>query len=184
MKHPVSSLALGEYGWIQTLNFILSGILMLAFDFGVYQILKPVKEAHRGMFLMACVGIGIIGSGICTTDPVYGYPADLPMRTEQFTVTGILHHYLSILLFVCQPLTCFTFGKMFLKKKKIPWGMYSSATGFLMLLTFVMAGMGFIQHSVLLEIAGLCQRISILSGGFWITLLAIQLYLDPAFLRK
>jgi hypothetical protein len=184
MKHPVSALALGEYGWIQTLNFILSGVLLLAFDIGMYRILKRVKEAHRGMFLLACVGIGIIGSGIFTTDPVYGYPTELPLRTEQFTLTGILHHYLTLMLFVCQPLTCFTFGRMFLVKKKLLWGMYSSATGFMMLLTFVMAGMGFIQHSGLVEIAGLCQRLSILSGGLWITLLAIQLYIDPAFLRK
>jgi hypothetical protein len=35
LRHPVSSLALGESGWMQVANFIVAGLLMLAFACGL-----------------------------------------------------------------------------------------------------------------------------------------------------
>ena len=34
-RHPLSMLALGEYGWIQVINFIAAGVLSLIFAVGV-----------------------------------------------------------------------------------------------------------------------------------------------------
>jgi hypothetical protein len=35
LRHPVSSLALGEFGWTQVANFIVTGLLTLAFAVGL-----------------------------------------------------------------------------------------------------------------------------------------------------
>lgn len=34
LRQPVSSLAIGEMGWTQTLNFLVTGSLLLIFAFG------------------------------------------------------------------------------------------------------------------------------------------------------
>jgi hypothetical protein len=41
LRHPVSSLALGEGGWMQIVNFIVTGLLMLAFAVGLRRALRP-----------------------------------------------------------------------------------------------------------------------------------------------
>ncbi|MGV9879620.1 DUF998 domain-containing protein [Streptomyces sp. NPDC003006] len=41
LRHPVSSLALGDYGWVWTLNFIVVGLLALAFVVGLRRALRP-----------------------------------------------------------------------------------------------------------------------------------------------
>jgi hypothetical protein len=37
-RHPVSSLALGPFGWTQTLNFMVVGLLTLAFTLGLVRL--------------------------------------------------------------------------------------------------------------------------------------------------
>ena len=37
MRHPVSSLALGGHGWVQTANFLVSGLLTVAFAVGLWR---------------------------------------------------------------------------------------------------------------------------------------------------
>ena len=42
LRHPVSSLALGDTGWIQVANFIVAGLLTLAFAFGLRRVLQQL----------------------------------------------------------------------------------------------------------------------------------------------
>jgi hypothetical protein len=45
LRHPVSSLALGDHGWKQTANFVVAGLLTLAFwevsPYGVFRNSRP-----------------------------------------------------------------------------------------------------------------------------------------------
>ena len=41
LRHPVSSLALGDAGWMQVVNFIVTGLLMLAYAVGLRRALRP-----------------------------------------------------------------------------------------------------------------------------------------------
>ena len=43
LRHPVSSLALGDYGWVQSANFIFAGLLRLAFSVGLRRALRLGK---------------------------------------------------------------------------------------------------------------------------------------------
>jgi hypothetical protein len=36
LRHPVSSLVLGDHGWTQTANFVVAGLLTLAFAAGTF----------------------------------------------------------------------------------------------------------------------------------------------------
>jgi hypothetical membrane protein len=164
LRHPVSSLSIGESGWIQVTNFIITGLLLLAFAFAM-------KSK-----LIGSVAIGLIGAGIFSTDPVYGYPEDQPLRLAQFTMHGHLHDLFSLPVFICLPITCFVFRRYFITAGKRICANYSLITGLFMLVTFILAGMGFKQFPLLVDYAGIFQRLSIMSGGAWLSILAWHFY--------
>jgi hypothetical membrane protein len=41
LRHPVSSLALGDYGWVQSANLVVAGLLTLAFSVGLRRAFRP-----------------------------------------------------------------------------------------------------------------------------------------------
>src|SRR5215218_3475983 len=43
LRHPVSSLALGDYGWVQSANFVVTGLLTLALSVGLQRALRLGK---------------------------------------------------------------------------------------------------------------------------------------------
>ncbi|MEU4608159.1 DUF998 domain-containing protein [Kribbella sp. NPDC023972] len=49
LRHPVSSLALGDHGWVQTANFLICGLLTIAFAVGLWR---------AGVFQRLAVTIG------------------------------------------------------------------------------------------------------------------------------
>ena len=52
LRHPVSSLALGDSGWVQGANFIVTGLLTLAFAAGLWRALQPGKGSTLGPLLV------------------------------------------------------------------------------------------------------------------------------------
>lgn len=175
LLYPLSSLAIGDTGWTQILNFIFTGILIVIFSFGLKQVCKSDKGNFGGPMLVRMVGVGLIGAGIFVTDPIFGYPTDKPLVLRQFTFHGHLHDGFSMLVFICLPWACFVFRKYFIANHKKKWANYSAFTGFTFIGTFVLASMGFKQLSGFVNYAGLFQRICIAIGWTWMTLLSLHL---------
>jgi hypothetical protein len=178
LRFPVSSLSIGERGWIQISNFILSGTLILAFALG----LKSTFENNFVWIprLIAMIGIGFIGAGIFSTDSIYGYPVTEPLRLAQFTTHGHLHDFFSLFVFICLPIVNFKFFKWFRNAGKKSWAVYSLLTGIMVIVTFILAGMGFKQVPLLVDIAGVFQRICIISGCLWLMMIAVFMLQNKA----
>ena len=51
-RHPGSSLALGDFGWVQDLNFLIAGLLILAFTIGLRRLLRSTKGSRLGLLLI------------------------------------------------------------------------------------------------------------------------------------
>ena len=51
LHHPVSSLALGDLGWMQTTNFVVTGLLTLAFSVGLRRAFRPprARPGHHSL---------------------------------------------------------------------------------------------------------------------------------------
>jgi len=172
--YPLSSLSLGEWGWIQILNFIITGILLIGFSFGLRKSFNSNNVKFRGPLLIGFVGSGLIGAGIFVTDPIFGYPPNEPLLLRQFTIHGHLHDAFSMLVFVCLPWACFNFRKKFISKGENRWANYSSFTGYAFIAAFIIASMGFKQLSGFVNFAGLFQRLCIAFGWLWLTLLSLH----------
>ena len=175
LRYPVSSLSIGDLGWIQAANFLMVGLLLFAFALGLRRALRASRGVAWGPLLIGLAGIGLFGAGIFTSDPVYGYPPSAPLVLAQYSAHGHLHDLFSLLLFVGLPTACFVFCRRFATVGERGWAVYSILTGLGMLVTFVLAGMGFTQNPSLVHFAGVFQRLSIIIGLTWIALLALRL---------
>lgn len=66
MRQAVSALSVGTRGWIQQGNFIVVGLLLLAYAFGLRLALQPYGASFWESFLVATYAVGLIGAGgIC-----------------------------------------------------------------------------------------------------------------------
>jgi len=61
---PISALATGPNGWVQDLNFIVLGVLMIAYAVGLHLGARPARAGILGPALLAAAGAGAVLSGI------------------------------------------------------------------------------------------------------------------------
>ncbi|MEB3369128.1 DUF998 domain-containing protein [Saccharopolyspora mangrovi] len=175
LRHPVSSLAIGSLGWTQAVNFCISGVLVTSFAFGVRSVLLRLGGDWWIPGLIIAIGVGLIGAGFFTTDPVGGYPAG-----EEFevTATGVLHQVFSAGVFLGLPAASGLLGRLFWSTKHPWWAAYCFVTAVIFLVGLVLSVLGFAQVPDFQPHAGLYQRIALCVGFGW--LLLISLFLRSA----
>jgi hypothetical membrane protein len=173
LRHPVSSLALGPYGWLQTINFLVVGALYLAFAVGLWRAPRSLVRTRLGVVLLGAAALGMLGAGLFTTDPVSGYPPG-SKELSGYTTTGALHDLVSVPTFLGLPLAALVFAGSFLRSGNRAWALYSAATGVVMLVAFWLASGAFAQQPGLVDFGGLFQRAVIVTGFAWQTALAVR----------
>jgi hypothetical protein len=174
LRHPISSLSIGESGWIQSSAFLITGLLMLAFAAGVREALKDRGLSKWTWIFLATVGVGLLGAGLFVTDPMNGYPPGTPVVPTEFTVLGRLHRVFSALVFLGIPFACFSSARWFSSQDKSSWVTYSQASAWAFLGSFVVTTIAFLGVGGLDQIAGLLQRLTLTIGWTWVTLFAIH----------
>lgn len=166
---PDSNLELGEDGWIQITNYLVTGALLLGFAIGLRSVLRTGRGSTWGPILLGICGLTFIGAGIFVTDPVLGYP---PGASSTPTVHGILHDLFGQLQFISLSAACFVLARRAAADPaRRGWVWYSVATGLLVVASDVF----FFLTYELGGPAGLIERIGIIGGCSWIALLAVRL---------
>lgn len=173
LRHPVSSLQLTELGWMQTANFVITGVLVIAFAAGLRNALRRYGAGIWAPLLVGLVGIGFVGAGIFATEPISGYPPGTPLLPTG-TLEGSLHDAFSMLVFLGLPIACCVVAYRLGKHQRLAWVGYSLATAVLFLLGFVLASLGFSQHPLFAPYGGLLQRGTIVLGLAWLVALAVR----------
>lgn len=179
LRNSISTLELGsEFGWIQSLNFIVAGLLMLAFAVGVRRALQPQKGSTWGPLLIGLWAVGLIAAGIFATDPDIGYPPGTPYPI-QASMHGILHNLSAGLGFPALVVACLVFACRFAARHERGWAFYSAVSGVVLLVSVVLASYAFPRAfprtEGLGEFGGLFQRIAVVCGWGWLTALAVYL---------
>jgi len=169
LRHPVSSLELGDHGWVQHTNFIVAGLLTLALAAGLRRALRTPAAVLVGIW-----ALGLIGAGIFTTDPVSGYPPGTPDRPVHATVHGTLHDVVSLVGFVAFVAACFVVARRSARLGRRGWAVYSVLTGIVFAVALVLASIAFSQNGALTSVGGLIQRIMATAAWAWLTLLALR----------
>ena len=173
LRHPVSSLALGPRGWIQAGNFAVTGTLVLATAAGLSRAGDPVT-GRAVPALIGAAGAGLLGSAAFTTDPVSGYPPGTPDALSHPSRTGTIHNLCGVPVFAGLPAAALTYGWRSQRAGQRAVGRYSAGTAVTMLAAIVLAGAGFGQSPRLVRLGGLLQRVSIITGFAWLTVLSAR----------
>jgi len=173
-RQAISALSLSNQGWLQIINFIVCGLLIIAFAIGLRVTLRTGNGATWGPILLAAVGVGLIVAGVFVTDPAQGYPPGTPDGpTIHPTLLGTIHFAVAApAVFGLLPLSCFVLARRFALETQWKGGaVYSLLTGILMIAFFV----AFIITGIHDGPAGLMERFSIMIGMAWIALFALRL---------
>jgi hypothetical membrane protein len=92
---------------------------------------------------------------------------------------GALHHLFSLFAFVALGTSCFAFGRRFAERRERGWAIYWVVSGIVFVVAFVLSSVGFGQAAGLVDLAGLFQRVAVIVGFGWLTLLALY-FLSPS----
>ncbi|WP_432993567.1 DUF998 domain-containing protein [Dactylosporangium sp. CA-233914] len=175
MRHPVSSLALGPTGWTQIVNFLVAGVLCLAFAVGLRRALRPGPGAAAAPLLLAVWAVGLLGAGVFSTDPVGGYPAGTPLAPAPPTWHGRLHDVaFSLPGFVALIAAMFVLAYAYARRRTRIWSAYSALSGIATLTLFTLTTIGFAQVGPFAATAGLLQRLTVTVGWLWLALIAAR----------
>jgi len=185
VRHFGSLLSLGDQGWIQIANFIVSGVLFVFFGVGLRRAFAGGPGSRWAPILVGGVGLGLIVAGIFTTDPAYGFPPGTPPGTQVTTTWhGVVHFVGAILVFGFLglgglPTACFIVARRARRLGDRGLMAYSLASGIGVLAFFIAAFAIPGSQSGASDYAGLFQRISIAIGWTWLTVLALTLLRRP-----
>ncbi|MFG2062781.1 DUF998 domain-containing protein [Micromonospora sp. NPDC048871] len=167
-RHPVSALALGSRGGIQTANFLISGSAITA---GAVGVLAEGPNALLGVVL-AVFGLGLVASGVFRMDPMLGYPPGAPTGIpEQHSTAHRIHDLAGAVVFLSLPvsaaISAFTLPTT-------PWRVVSGGVAVTLFLGLGQFGRAWEQVSPRI---GLIQRAMIIPGWGWLAALFTALAL-------
>ena len=165
LYHPVSALALGSRGWVQTSNFIVTGALMIAAAAGT----REALDVTIGPALLALFGVGLVVSGIFTMDPMQGYPPGTePGKPAVPSLRHKVHDIFGFVVFASLGAAVIAFAIAL----EGGWKTYSFATAAVFIVLFALFGVAWERDSPRM---GMLQRLAILVGWTWIALLCLSL---------
>ena len=175
-RNFVSQLATGDGAWMQVLNFFVCGALVLAFAFGLRSALQGTRGSIGAPVLLGLLALALFIAGTFATDPALDYPPGAP---TVHTTTGIIHGLAGLSAFTLLAASCFVMAWHFAGEPgSSRWTIYSSLAGAVVIVFFIASG-----AAANMDMSGrwpnaptgFFQRISIIAGFTWISMLALHL---------
>src|SRR5262245_2763109 len=117
MRHPLSVLANGPGGWVQTANFVLSGLMVMGAAVGFRRALAPKSRAVS--WSLAIFGISMLVAAVFRADPVDGFPVGTPAGPPTSISThGLVHFIAGTLGLTALGISCLA-GAVTLSRRKL-----------------------------------------------------------------
>jgi len=149
-RHALSLLSNGDLGWIQILNFLASGFLVIAGAVGLRKVLRRSRGGTWAPLLLAGYGVGLIGAGVFVADPGLGFPPGASPEATGMSRSGLLHFVFGGLGFYALIAASFVFARRFKMLKQTPWSVYSLITGLGFLVSFASIASGSTSPTIIL----------------------------------
>jgi Protein of unknown function (DUF998) len=166
--NPISVNALGPYGWLQTINFFIFGLLVLLFTVGLHRDISHGRGSKIGPALLGIFGVAMLLSSGTIEDAHYSEPTTLHAWL----------HVIGFLLFLASLTPSFFF--MWWRLRKDPrwagYDWYTLATGVLVVLLLFsdpLKALDSAQHAAWWGAAG---RLHLLVGLGWFTVIGSRLW--------
>ncbi|WP_036720096.1 DUF998 domain-containing protein [Paenibacillus harenae] len=168
-RHAISTLTLGDLGWIQSTGFIVTGCLSVLAAMGIRSLLQGGKGGVWGPLLIGIYGIGMIAAGLFRPDPGLSFPPGAPegMPTSMSSSAAI-HSLAFFTAFICLVAACFVFARRFAAQGDRSWKTYCLATG---IISPLLIAAGMVMNSWIGVIMGCAGLVAF----GWVSALSIRL---------
>jgi hypothetical protein len=169
-RHPASVLVNGTLGWIQVVNFLVTGAMTIAAAIGVYRATRPGRAAAWAAWLIGGYGAGLIAAGVFRADPMPGFP---PGTTDEVTISwhGVAHLLSGTVGFACLISACLVLGQWFARREERGWAWYSRITAVLFAVGFAALSSGSGA-----AVTTLMFTASVVLGWLWLAAVSVHLY--------
>jgi len=162
VSDSISSLALSPMGWLQTIGFLVVGLLVEVFVMGLFLSIRGERGFGFGIGLLICFGFGLLLIGAFRTDPV----------GSQHTLEGIIHLIVSEAVFIIFPIASLFIALSL--RRDLYWKR---------ILVYTIAASSFSLALVIGQLwlpgdskwFGLYERILVANAVIWVEIVAIRL---------
>ncbi|MEU8252395.1 DUF998 domain-containing protein [Nonomuraea sp. NPDC048916] len=125
-RHPLSALSLGDLGWIQITNFVVTGLCATGGAVGARRTLRTGPARVWGPRLIGLYGLGLIAAAIFVTDPVSDFPtAGTGAATPSWQ--GRAHDMVALVSGLALDAAIVAFVRRFIRRGQHAWASYSIA---------------------------------------------------------
>lgn len=162
ISNSISSLALTPLGWLQTVGFLVMGLLVEVFVAGLFFNIRRARGFHLGIGLLVCLGFGLLLIGAFRMDPA-GWPS---------TIEGTIHSATAYALSLLFPIAILLLAPSL--KSDPNWKgtfVYTLVAGVLALALT----MGLLWLPDRMGWFGLYQRIVVANVIIWVEVIAVHL---------
>ncbi|MDG4662970.1 DUF998 domain-containing protein [Mycobacterium sp. 236(2023)] len=167
-RHALSQLMLGQSGWIQRANFVLTGIMVIAAGTGMLRAIRSGRGLAIGAPVVAA-GLALVSGAVFVPDAVNDFPPGT--ATDDPTTSGILHLLCGAVQFVAIVVAASAYARWNSTRGRSGRAAVSAVLAAGILGGFA-AGVALAQHPTgiaLIWLAVLCEWI-------WLATASIQIY--------
>jgi uncharacterized membrane protein len=172
LSQPISYLEVGSYGWIQSANFIVLGLLLILFALGFFQRMNPlIKQLPLliSTVLLLLVGLAFANDGVF----IPAAPSE-----SQNAVHSVLHAIGFEVIFSLLPIACLIIGWQL--RKTAVWrgySWYSIITGIITVIPalFVLFSSFAPSGTQSSSFVGLINRIFVVEALAWYVVMGIRM---------
>lgn len=121
-RHPLSLLSLGDQGWIQIANFVVTGSLFAGGAVGLRRTLRRGRGRTWGPLLVGGFGVGLALAGVFVTDAGAGFPVGAPEGAPaHVSWHGVLHEVGFGLAQLCWAAATVVLARRFASQRRWGW---------------------------------------------------------------
>lgn len=131
----LSLLSLGPYGFVQVANFVVTGVLYIAFAIGIRRRLHGHPSGTLTPILVGIFGFILIVVGVFTTDPANGFPPGA-LAAKGPSWHGAIHALGALWAFVFCSASLASYTRHFHATRQTGWIVFCGASAILMLVSF------------------------------------------------
>ena len=158
----ISSLGLRSLGWVQTISFLIAGLLIEVFTIGLYLNIRHRVTSQISVGILVLFGFGLLLIAAFRTQPT-GAPQ---------TIEGMIHSFTARTIFLLFPIACFLIAPNLKADER--WKalfIYTMAAGVLAAVLVII----WITFSSRINWFGLYERLLVANATIWLGVMAIQL---------
>lgn len=170
-RHQWSLLENGDLGWLQVTNFVLTGLMLVAFAVGLHRALAGGRGSRWAPRLTAVFGVSLVAAGIFRADPALGFPVGTPDGVAEVTAHGVAHFAAAGVGFTAIAAACFVLARRFAAEGDRRLTVFSRATGIVFLGGFLCVASG--GGSV---VANLLFTAAVVLVFAWIGVVTVHVY--------